>query len=76
MNQHTYTYPEATPLLKHPMNEYISFWACEKTDCSAENIWVSAAGYSVHPHSGDAYGDYTLICKLCGKVELKSFADN
>ncbi|MCU0444496.1 MAG: hypothetical protein MUE85_06220 [Microscillaceae bacterium] len=71
-----YNYPNAQALATHPMYDHIAFWRCEKSDCHQNNVLVSEAAYSIHPHSGDAYGKYTLTCQLCGKVEQKSFADN
>lgn len=76
MYNYDYHYPESQPLLNHPMYEYMAFWTCQKTDCNEANVLVSEAAYSIHPHSGDAYGKYILTCQLCGKIEEKTFADN
>lgn len=76
MQNYDYIYAGKLPYISHPMREHIPFWVCEKEGCSEVDISISDAGYSVHPHSGDAYGSYTLRCTRCGKVERNSFSDN
>jgi hypothetical protein len=71
-----YHYSEEKPLEKHPMEEYMSGLWCKDGGCTKKDMLISDAGYSVHPHSGDAYGSYMVQCVKCNKKERKTFADN
>lgn len=72
-----FEYKQSLPLVNHPMREHIStFGGCKEADCTEENIIVLCGHYSVHPHSGDCYGQYTIFCSKCKRREAKSFSDN
>ncbi|MBN1411342.1 MAG: hypothetical protein JW969_10905 [Spirochaetales bacterium] len=44
--------------------------------CESDDVLVIALQGCVHPMSGDAYYDYEIVCKQCGKFTSYSYAEN
>ena len=59
---------------KHPLLSYIGFRGCG--NCESDNVLVIAAQWCVSYHSGDAYWDYEIFCKKCGKFTQRAYAEN
>nr|MDO8113663.1 hypothetical protein [Candidatus Sigynarchaeota archaeon] len=59
---------------EHPLARQIAFSACG--NCGSNDVLVIAAQWCVSYHSGDAYWDYEIECRLCGKYTKASFCEN
>lgn len=59
---------------EHPLNDHINFYGCG--ECESPNVKVIYGKWCVSTASGDAYWDYEIVCKSCGKFTARSFNEN
>ena len=67
-------YGTGIPIEEHPLKSHINFYGCGV--CKSSNVKVIYGKWCVSTASGDAYWDYEIACKSCGKFTARSFNEN
>ena len=67
-------YGTGVPIDGHPLKKHINFYSCG--ECESSEVMVIYATWSVSTASGDAYWDYEIACRDCGKFTARSFNEN